>query len=133
MTANADLGMWLRGQREDRRWTRTEMARRIIKAATAAGDTAVPSAAHLTHNLYRWERGTVGPSERYRLYCCDALGIPFRRFGPASTGTSPVPRLAGARTMVITIALPEGADAEVSVTRHRGSPPPVRTGQATAG
>ena len=44
------------------------MARQLIKAARAAGDTSVPSADNISHNIYRWERGAVAPAERYKLY-----------------------------------------------------------------
>ena len=76
-----ELGAWLRAQREERRWTRAEMARRLIKAAENSGDTTMPEVDHVVHSIYRWERGTVGPSERYRLYYCDAFGISIDRFG----------------------------------------------------
>jgi hypothetical protein len=41
MTAGPDLGAWLRQQREQRSWTRTEMARRLIKVAQVSGDTQI--------------------------------------------------------------------------------------------
>jgi hypothetical protein len=44
MTASPDLGSWLRQQREQRSWTRTEMARRLIRADQASDDTAMPAA-----------------------------------------------------------------------------------------
>jgi hypothetical protein len=65
---SSELGAWLRRQREDRGWTRSEMARQLIRAAKATGDTAVPSADNISHNIYRWERGAVAPAERYQLY-----------------------------------------------------------------
>ena len=40
------------------------MARQLIKAARATGDTSVPSADNISHNIYRWERGGVAPAER---------------------------------------------------------------------
>jgi transcriptional regulator with XRE-family HTH domain len=81
-----ELGAWLRQQREDRGWTRTELARQLIKAARARGDTSVPSAGNISHNVYRWERGAVTPAERYQLYYCGAFGIPFSQFGTAPPG-----------------------------------------------
>lgn len=81
-----EFGVWLRHQREARTWARSEMARQLIKAAQANGDTSVPGVESLTHNIYRWERGLVGPSERYRLYLCRASGIPPTDFG-TSQGT----------------------------------------------
>src|ERR1700760_2571 len=83
---SSELGTWLRQQREDRGWTRTELARQLIKAARTRGDTSVPSADNISHNIYRWERGAVTPAERYQLYYCGAFGIPFSQFGvPADT------------------------------------------------
>src|SRR3954452_17695075 len=88
---SSELGTWLRQQREDRGWTRTELARQLIKAARTRGDTSVPSADNISHNIYRWERGAVTPAERYQLYYCGAFGIPFSQFGTASSqfGTAP--------------------------------------------
>src|SRR5581483_9291633 len=80
---SSELGAWLRRQREDRGWTRSEMARQLIRAAKAKGDTSVPGAENIGHNIYRWERGTVAPAERYKLYYCGAFGIPFSQFGKA--------------------------------------------------
>lgn len=81
MTSGQELGTWLRQQREARSWARSEMARQLIKAAIANGDTSMPCVDNLTHNIYRWERGVVGPSERYRLCYCRALGIQPADFG----------------------------------------------------
>lgn len=80
MTASQDLGPWLRQQREQRSWSRNEMARRLIRVAQISGDTAMPAAEDVAANIYRWESGTVNPSERYRLYYCHTLGIPPDRF-----------------------------------------------------
>jgi hypothetical protein len=57
------------------------MARRLIKAARARDDTSLPGVENICHNIYRWERGTVGLSERYQLYYCVALGISADEFG----------------------------------------------------
>ena len=88
---SSELGAWLRQHREDRGWTRTELARQLIKAARTRGDTSVPSADNISHNIYRWERGAVTPAERYQLYYCGAFGIPFSQFGtaPSQFGTAP--------------------------------------------
>lgn len=128
MTADPDYGAWLRQQREQRRWTRPEMARQIIKAARRHGDTTMPSAANLTHNLYRWERGDNGISERYRLYCSEILGTPPGLF---ETTPRPAPANGAApedKIIVITITLPEDTEAQVRVTKHRDSPPPGTAG-----
>jgi transcriptional regulator with XRE-family HTH domain len=79
---SSELGTWLRRQREDRGWTRSEMARQLIRAARDKGDTSVPGIDNISHNIYRWERGVVAPAERYQLYYCGAFGIPFSQFGP---------------------------------------------------
>ena len=84
-----ELGRWLRQQREDRFWNRAEMARQLIAAAYAHGDRSVPDVDNLGHNIYRWERGVVGPSERYRLYYCKAFGV-----SPASFGVPGQPQVA---------------------------------------
>src|SRR5205085_10884667 len=87
---SSELAAWLRRQREDRGWTRTELARQLIRAARARGDTSMPGADNISHNIYRWERGAVAPAERYKLLYCGAFGIPFSQFGaPASPGTPP--------------------------------------------
>jgi transcriptional regulator with XRE-family HTH domain len=78
----SELAAWLRRQREDRGWTRTELARQLIRAARARGDTSMPGADNISHNIYRWERGAVTPAERYQLLYCGAFGIPFSQFGP---------------------------------------------------
>ena len=79
---SSELAAWLRRQREDRGWTRTELARQLIRAARARGDTSMPGADNISHNIYRWERGAVAPAERYKLLYCGAFGIPFGQFGP---------------------------------------------------
>src|SRR3984893_10563504 len=79
---SSELAAWLRRQREDRGWTRTELARQLIRAARARGDTSMPGAGNISHNIYRWERGAVIPAERYKLLYCGAFGIPFSQFGP---------------------------------------------------
>ena len=57
------------------------MARQLIKAARARDDTSLPGIDSICHNIYRWERGTVGLTERYKLYYCVALGISADDFG----------------------------------------------------
>jgi hypothetical protein len=60
------------------------MARRMIDVAKGHEDTPPPCIDHLVRNIYRWERGAVGPSERYRLYWCEATGIKPGQFGALS-------------------------------------------------
>jgi hypothetical protein len=82
-----ELGAWLRQQREARCWSRSEMAGQLIRAGHAADDRSMTDVDNLCHNIYRWERGTVSPGERYKLYYCRALGIPPAGFGGESAGT----------------------------------------------
>jgi transcriptional regulator with XRE-family HTH domain len=77
----SELGEWLRRQRQARAWSRAEMARQLIKAARASDDTSLPGIDSICHNIYRWERGTVGLTERYKLYYCAALGVSPDDFG----------------------------------------------------
>jgi hypothetical protein len=66
------------------------MARRMIKVASGHDDTPPPCTDHLAHNIYRWEHGKVGLSERYRLYWCEATGIMPGQFGTPSEGQAEV-------------------------------------------
>jgi transcriptional regulator with XRE-family HTH domain len=75
------LGAWLRQQREARGLTRPEMARRLIQAGQARGDRSMPGRDSMCHNIYRWERGEGGLTERYRLAYCHALGLRPSQFG----------------------------------------------------
>src|SRR5437762_8553609 len=76
-----ELGEWLRRQRQACAWSGAEMARQLIKAGRASGDTSLPGIDSICHNIYRWERGTVGITERYKLYYCVVLGISPSDFG----------------------------------------------------
>lgn len=57
------------------------MARQLRVAAKATGDTSVPGNKALCTYVRRWERGTIGPSERYRLHYGKAFGIPPDQLG----------------------------------------------------
>jgi transcriptional regulator with XRE-family HTH domain/tetratricopeptide (TPR) repeat protein len=93
-----DHGDWLRRQREIRGWARREMARRLVQAGQAAGDTTVPDVDCMSGYVRRWERDRVRLTERYRLYCCTALGVTPDQFGTAPPDTAPpVPAPAGLR------------------------------------
>jgi transcriptional regulator with XRE-family HTH domain len=119
MTAGPDLGPWLRQQREQRSWTRNEMARRLIKVAQVSGDTAMRAAGDVAASSYRWKRGTVNPSDRYRHYYCHVLGIPPDRFGdPGYDSARDVP------PVIITISLPERTDAQLRFISLDTSPGP---------
>jgi hypothetical protein len=76
----AGLGGWLREQRRVRGWDVPQMARRLAVAAGAERGT-LPSKECLLVYIRRWERGTVGVSERYRLLYCRAFGIELTQFG----------------------------------------------------
>jgi hypothetical protein len=123
---SSELAAWLRRQREGRGWTRTELARQLLRAARARGDTSLPGADNISHNIYRWERGAVTPAERYKLLYCGAFGIPFSQFGtappPGMVDTGPgVPAASAYRE---TPPPERGASAirrEVLMAAHEGS------------
>ena len=92
------------------------MARQLIKAARAAGDTSMPSADNISHNIYRWERGAVAPAERYKLYYCGAFAIPFGQFG-----SSPPSALAGRQDLPGMVDPSPGTPATAA---YRGLLPP---------
>ena len=85
---SAELGAWLRQQREARGWTRPDMARRLIKAGHAKGDHTMPGLDSMCHNIYRWERGADGLSDRYKLLYCQVFDIPPSHFGPHLPGNT---------------------------------------------
>jgi tetratricopeptide (TPR) repeat protein len=80
---DSEMAAWLRQQREDRGWSKAEMARRLVQAGRAAGDTAVPEQSGMLHNIHRWER-EGGISERHKLHYCRALGVHPSQFGPGT-------------------------------------------------
>ena len=117
----AQYAAWLRAERERRGWNRPQMARRIIQAAHIKGDRSVPGLDSMLHNLYRWERGLDGVSERYRLLLQAIFGLPPPAAAVNGTthttlalgnGTGP----ASALTVTITIALPPGTAADITTT-----------------
>jgi transcriptional regulator with XRE-family HTH domain len=120
----AQYAAWLRAERQHRGWSRPALARRIIDAAHAHGDTSVPGLDSMQHNIYRWERGAAGPAEHYRLLIRTALGLPPPPPPPEpATSTSlaiPAPgngaRPAPPLTVTITIELPPGATAGITTT-----------------
>ena len=71
----SNCGSQVRQQREDRYWSRIEMARRMIKVASGHDDTPPPCTDHLAHNIYRWERGTVSPGERSCVTLCAPIAF----------------------------------------------------------
>src|SRR5215471_13428778 len=83
------IGAWLRAQREKRLWTREETARQLVKAAGNRGIQHVPDVVSLVSCLYRWEKGTVSVTDRYRMLFCDVLGIPADLFGAEEPSPPP--------------------------------------------
>jgi hypothetical protein len=77
---DAELGAWLRQQRQDHGWTKHEMARRLMITARDAGDNTMPGLSGMLHNIHRWER-EGGLSERHKHHYCRALGIHPSQFG----------------------------------------------------
>jgi hypothetical protein len=70
----------IRAERKARGWTVPTMARKLRDAANDPKD--VTGLESLIHNIYRWERGGVGVSERYRnLYCRAFQRTEFELFG----------------------------------------------------
>ncbi len=125
-----ELGAWLRQQREARGWPRPEMARQLIKAAQARGDTSIPGLDSMCHNIYRWERGTDGLSDRYKLHYCHALGITPGQFGPgradSQAAAAPTPGtiiMATTPRLPVVPSLPQGTHAEPSPVDPRLLPP----------
>jgi transcriptional regulator with XRE-family HTH domain len=76
-----DLGSWLRTQREERGWSRSDMARRLIVTGRETDD-GLPSVENLRKSIYRWESGQVDVSEKYRLLYSRTFGIKPSEFGP---------------------------------------------------
>jgi hypothetical protein len=79
----------------------------------------IVSAAIMTTYVRRWERGTVAPTERYRLLCCTVLGVPL----PSAPAIGqPSPALAGSvgqpsvLTLTISIHLSPGVTADITST-----------------
>src|SRR5260370_37332147 len=77
---DGELAAGLRQQREARGWDKREMARRLVDAGRAAGDTSMPAVDGMYHNLHRWEHDG-GVSERHKLNYCRVLGIHPSQFG----------------------------------------------------
>jgi transcriptional regulator with XRE-family HTH domain len=126
----AGLGAWLREQRETRGWSRTDMARKLITAARSAGDHSMPGADSICHNIYRWERGLSGLSERHKFNYCRAFGITPAQFGPSrpevpaqptASADLPAPRLEDGRFTIkqeVLMAAYEGSDHSAQAEDH---------------
>jgi transcriptional regulator with XRE-family HTH domain len=85
---SAELGAWLREQRQAHGWPVPEMARQLRQSAEASGD-ALPGSNGLQRNIRRWESGQGTVSERYKLHYCSVLGIPPAQFGPGHPAGQP--------------------------------------------
>lgn len=70
----AVVGVRLRAEREDRGWSRSEMARRL----RAVSREALPDGESLIHMIKEWERGKHRVSGRYRSLFAAALGLDER-------------------------------------------------------
>jgi hypothetical protein len=75
----AETAKWLVQQREERGWSRPQMARELIKAGQALGYKQLPEPDSLKQNIFRWEHGT-GVSHEYVTLYCHVLGIDYREF-----------------------------------------------------
>jgi hypothetical protein len=87
-----------------------EMARRLQEAAKANGDNTVPGNKILCTYIRRWERGSIGPSERYKLHYCAAFGIAPEQMElgpPGAAQPVPAPGAGGPRSWPLpAIAVP---------------------------
>lgn len=68
------------------------MARRLIQAAEAAGDTSLPGIDNLCTYIRRWEKSRHDLTERYKLFYCTAFGISPEEFGTAPPPPPPRPK-----------------------------------------
>jgi hypothetical protein len=110
------------------------MARKIIDVAHSEGDRSVPGLDSVCHNLYRWERGADGVSERYQLYICMLFDIPPTSFGPpgcpqSDTGavlTGAVPPAMSSAEGPVTVVIPAGCAQVVIHVMCPGHTPPAQ-------
>jgi transcriptional regulator with XRE-family HTH domain len=107
----AELGAWLRTQRQARGWNASEMARQLRRAAKSNGDVLPGNQALFTY-LRRWEHGAVIPSERYALHYCRAFGIEPAGFGEALPNPAALPQPSAPDV------LPASSDADLSTPPH---------------
>jgi transcriptional regulator with XRE-family HTH domain/tetratricopeptide (TPR) repeat protein len=117
-------GAWLRQQREARGWSKAEMARRLVQAGYDSGDTAMPSATSMLHNIYRWERGDGGLSERHQLHYCRALGIHPSQFGSSQPSQPPASATGGTTGAIAVPAVSPAPEVIVPVPVSLTSQPP---------
>ncbi len=79
---SSSYGEWLRKQRQVRGWNVPEMCRQLRRAASSVGDN-LPGNECLNTMVRRWENGSGGVSERYRLHYCKAFRLMPDEFGIA--------------------------------------------------
>ena len=122
---SSELGTWLRQQREARSWSRREMARELVQAGRAADDNSLPDIDSMCHYIRQWERDQRGPTERYKLHYCKALGIPPAQFGSAPAGTRTGTLASATSSAPALPAVPPAAEPPVhlsSATPHQADP-----------
>jgi transcriptional regulator with XRE-family HTH domain len=114
----AELGTWLRTQRQARGWNASEMARQLRRAAKSNGDILPGNQALFTY-LRRWEHGAVVPSERYALHYCRAFGIEPAQFGSGRGDVAAaIPDAAALPQSSVRHLLPGPPDAVLSAPSH---------------
>ena len=119
---SADLAAWLREQREARGWSKREMARQMIEAGRAVGES-MPDIDGMCHNIRRWESGGGGLTERYKLAYCRALAITAARFGGGTAGPAAVIAAQAAGIAMVIPASP-AATGVMAVAPVAGQPGP---------
>lgn len=65
----------IRAERKARGWSAAAMARELRDAADGRTQDELPQLALLVDYVRRWERGTVGITERYRMLYAAAFGV----------------------------------------------------------
>jgi transcriptional regulator with XRE-family HTH domain len=79
-----EIGTWLRALRQERSWTRAELAKRLTRAALESGDKTLPGQETIRGYIFRWETGKTQVSERYVHHFCRVLQIKPADFGKQS-------------------------------------------------
>jgi hypothetical protein len=100
----------IRAERKARGWTVPVMARKLRDAADDPRD--VPGLESIIHNIFRWETGKFGISERYRNLYCRALDrTEYELFGIES-GESEIP-VSDSGNQYVLLVLPKGSQMAV--------------------
>ena len=141
---SSELAAWLRQQREDRGWTRFQLARQLIRAARAKGATRrCPAPINVTHNIYRCgtrRRGSGRPLQALLLRCLRDPVQPVRYLAAGGHGRPwPAERAAPAyRGLPSSDLAPPGSGAsairrEVLMAAHEASEDAERAEQRGIG